>query len=640
MANFLGRQLWSIYEDLKREKKIGFLTDDEFQKYFLGFISYKYLSEKVEAYVNKKIKWDYIDFEDAYNEDIYKNNLMENSIRDLGYFLKPDLLFRNVVSSKNYGNIIIEELEKAFNEISESSRGRASEEDFLNLFEGVDLNASQLGKTLEDKNRVVFNILDALSSVHFDLSKPNLNNTLLHQSAIENSKYAKTPHHSYDLKRSRLANKSNLPPHHFRKSNMDAEFNQLRELNSIEAEYLRAKKSLSVEADALMFEKSLSIEPKVDADIDRDFYDDYGNDFEDEDPDYEEYIDDIIGNGFEYLLSEFSLNSSNSLDYYTPKDVSRLIARLIASQKDHIFSVYDPCCGSASLLIEVYKELTCNFICGQEINASFYNIARENMILHNIHYNDFDIKQGDTLEQPQHLNYTFDAVVSEIPFNSKWTADKAYLDDVRFMDYKMIAPRTKADYAFIQHMLYHLDDDGIMIVVVPHGVLFRSAAEGAIRKQIIKNNYLDAVIGLPANMFYSTNIPTCLMIFKKNRIYDDVLFIDASRKFNYFKLINNFREEDIDIIVDIYKNRVEVDKHSLTAEKDEIYSYRASIEDIEKNDFNLNIPRYVDTYPEPKKINADELIKEHQSKIEEIKEVTSEIKKVCRELDIEDNLFE
>ena len=272
---------------------------------------------------------------------------------------------------------------------------------------------------------------------------------------------------------------------------------------------------------------------------------------------YEKYIDELIGNGFEYLLSEFSLNSSNSLDYYTPKEVSKLIARLISSQKDHIRSVYDPCCGSASLLLEINKELPCDFICGQEINASFYNIARENMILHNIHYKDFDIKQGDSLEEPQHLDYTFEAIVSEIPFNSRWMADRSYLDDVRFMDYNILAPRTKADYAFIQHMLYHLDEDGIMIVVVPHGVLFRAASELAIRKQIVgRLNYLDAVIGLPANMFYSTNIPTCLMIFKKNRSWnDDVLFIDASRDFEKSKLIKYLSDKDISKIVETYRFR-------------------------------------------------------------------------------------
>ncbi|MBQ3472494.1 MAG: type I restriction-modification system subunit M [Methanobrevibacter sp.] len=562
MENVLGRQLWSIYEDLKREKKIGFLTDDEFQKYYLGFISYKYLSEKLEIYIKNELKGDNISFEEAFNLNGYEKLLRENSIEEIGYFLSPNLLYKNIVSSRNYGNIIIEELDKAFAEISDSSVGTESQEDFQNLFEGVDLNASQLGKEIEDKNRVVFNILDALSSVNFNLDKENVNNSLLSKSLFDDRKFKKNvilSFKSYDFE-------EEIPD------------------NYLEDEY------------------------------------------------HEKIIDNLIGNSFEYLLSEFSLISSSSSDYYTPKEVSTLIAKLVASQKKHLSSVYDPCCGSASLLLEVKKELPCDFICGQELNASFYNIARENMILHNIHYKDFDIKQGDSLEQPQHLNYTFDAVVCQIPFNTKWTADKSFLDDVRFKAYyNILPPRTKADYAFIQHMLYHLNDEGIMIVVVPHGVLFRAAAEGAIRKIIVGEfNYLDAVIGLPANMFYSTNIPACMMIFKKDRNEDDdVLFIDASRDFNKFKLINNLREEDIYKIVSTYSLREEIER----------YSHRASLEEIKANDFNLNIPRYVDTYEEEETIDPNELVSRHKETSDKIKKVTKEIEEAYRELNIENELF-
>ena len=619
MENILGRQLWSAYEDLKREKKIGFLTEEEFQKYFLGLISYKYLSEKLESYVGNLMKIKGMGFEEAYYDSRYADYIKEESIKGIGYFLRPELLFKNIVSSKNYGNIIIEELDKAFHEISESSRGRESEEDFLNLFEGVDLKASQLGKRIEDKNRVVFNILDSLSSVDFDLNRQNNNNTLINRSIVEGQKYNKLQSLSYKSK-DLQANKS------------------LRMANSLNDMNLKENIELSLEKN---MKASAVLEDNMSADLSMDLADDYEMDYSEdydegelsdlEDLYYEKYIENLIGNGFEYLLSEFSLNSSNSIDYYTPNEVSKLIAKLISSQKEHIDSVYDPCCGSASLLLEIKKELPCDLICGQEINASFYNIARENMILHNIHYKDFDIKQGDSLEQPQHLNYRFDAIVSEIPFNSRWTADKSYLDDVRFKDYNILAPRTKADYAFIQHMIYHLKDEGIMIVVVPHGVLFRAAAEATIRKYIVgRLNYLDAVIGLPANMFYSTNIPTCIMIFRKDRGYDDdVLFIDASSDFNKYKLINNLREKDIYKIVDTYHSRKEIRK----------YSHRASLEEIVDNDFNLNIPRYVDTYEDEVILNEKDLIREHQFIEEEILKVTEEIKKVYKELNIENKLF-
>ena len=605
MENVLGRQLWSIYEDLKREKKIGFLTDDEFQKYFLGFISYKYLSEKLEAYIKNRLKAKNINFEEAYNLKAYKKSLREKSIIDIGYFLSPNLLYRNIVSSKNYGNIIIEELDKAFTEISDSSVGRESQEDFQNLFEGVDLYASQLGKTIDDKNRVVFNILDALGPVNFDLDKESRNNTLLSKSILDNRKFNRS---DYSYSRDKRYRKMN---------NIKADFDSLNFLVDKKMERDLIEPNYSIE------ENSLDHEISEEYSLKKDSYQ--------KDETYEKYIDDLIGNSFEYLLSEFSLNSSNSSDYYTPNEVSTLIAKLISSQKSKLESVYDPCCGSASLLLEINKELPCDFICGQELNASFYNIARENMILHNIHYKDFDIKQGDSLEQPQHLDYTFDAVVSQIPFNSRWTADRSFLDDVRFMEYNILPPHSKADYAFIQHMLYHLNKDGIMIVVAPHGVLFRSAAEGKIRKMIVRRfNYLDAVIGLPANMFYSTNNPACMMIFKKNRKSDDVLFIDASKGFDRTKLINYLQEEDISKIVSTYRNREEI----------EGYSHRASLNDIKENDFNLNIPRYVDTYEdEGEDIDYDELVSRHKSVSDEINMVTREIEETYRELNIENDLF-
>ena len=469
----------------------------------------------------------------------------------------------------------------------------------------MDLYASQLGKTIDDKNRVVFNILDALGPVNFDLDKESRNNTLLSKSILDNRKFNRA---DYSYSRDKRYRKMN---------NIKADFDSLNFLVDKKMERDLIEPNYSIE------ENSLDHEISEEYSLKKDSYQ--------KDETYEKYIDDLIGNSFEYLLSEFSLNSSNSSDYYTPNEVSTLIAKLISSQKSKLDSVYDPCCGSASLLLEINKELPCDFICGQELNASFYNIARENMILHNIHYKDFDIKQGDSLEQPQHLNYTFDAVVSQIPFNSRWTADRSFLDDVRFMEYNILPPHSKADYAFIQHMLYHLNKDGIMIVVAPHGVLFRSAAEGKIRKMIVRRfNYLDAVIGLPANMFYSTNNPACMMIFKKNRKSDDVLFIDASKGFDRTKLINYLQEEDISKIVSTYRNREEI----------EGYSHRASLNDIKENDFNLNIPRYVDTYEdEGEDIDYDELVSRHKSVSDEINMVTREIEETYRELNIENDLF-
>lgn len=623
MASRLGRQLWNIYEDLRTNNRVGFLTDEDFQKYFLGFIAYKYLSENLELYLDRELEIDNLSFEEAYNYERYKNFLERESIYNLGYFLTPNRLFRNIVSSNNYGNIILKELELAFAEISNSSIGTESQEDFENLFESVNLQASQLGKTLEEKNRVVFNILEALSNVDFGLNEFNSSLSL------------KYPFQSYDSSSNLIGLEENLSEDDLL---LNSKKNIFLEKDSILEEYALEANFNKISLDDLEeSSKSLDIEFKK-SDNTSSNNESFKGEKDSNTPLNQSYneirIENqySIGDAFEYLLDKFSLNNSGSEDFYTPKDVSLLVSKLVKSTKNSLNAVYDPCCGSASLLLELNKSVPAKLICGQELNAYYYNLSRENMILHNIHFKDFDIKQGDSLENPQHRDYPkFDAVVSQIPFNVKWTAKKTFLDDERFNEYNVLAPRVKAEYAFIQHMLYHLKSDGIMIVVVPHGVLFRSASEAAIRKIILgKMNYLDAVIGLPSNMFYATNSPACILIFRKNRQYDeDVLFIDASREFEKVKLRNNLRKEDIDKIVNTYKNRKEVDR----------YSHNASLKEIVDNDFNLNIPRYVDTY-EKDSVNIEDIYKRREEVSKELQEVTEEIDALCRELNIENPLMD
>jgi len=213
------------------------------------------------------------------------------------------------------------------------------------------------------------------------------------------------------------------------------------------------------------------------------------------------------------------------------------------------------------------------------------------MILHGAHYRDFDIRQEDTLEDPQHEGMLFEAIVANPPFSAKWSANKMFESDDRFSEYGKLAPSSKADFAFVQHMLHHLDEDGTMAVVLPHGVLFRGGAEGAIREFLVgSKNWLDAVIGLPANIFYGTGIPTCILVFKKCKEREDVLFVEASSCFEKGINQNNLRDEDVGRIVDAYRLRAE----------EEGFSHRASLDEIRENDFNLNILRYVDTFvPEP-----------------------------------------
>ena len=341
---------------------------------------------------------------------------------------------------------------------------------------------------------------------------------------------------------------------------------------------------------------------------------------------------DILGDAYEYLISQFASDAGKKAgEFYTPQEVSKILAKLVTVGKNRLKSVYDPTCGSGSLLLRVSKEVRVTDFYGQELNQTTYNLARMNMILHDVNFNDFDIRQGDSLEEPLFIDERFEAIVANPPFSAKWSSDKKFLDDERFSAAGKLPPKSKADYAFVEHMIYHLDENGTMAIVLPHGVLFRGAAEGTIRKFLVdERNYLDAVIGLPANLFYGTSIPTCVLVFKKCREEnDDILFIDASQEFEKVKNQNKLRKSDIDKIVNTYINREEIDK----------YSHRASLEEIKENDFNLNIPRYVDTFEEEEPVDLDEVCKELEKISEEMKEVDAEIKKYCDELGIKAPLF-
>jgi type I restriction enzyme M protein len=231
---------------------------------------------------------------------------------------------------------------------------------------------------------------------------------------------------------------------------------------------------------------------------------------------------DVLGDAYEYLIGEFASGAGKKAgEFYTPQPVSSLLAKLVTCQNPNIKNVYDPTCGSGSLLLRVKREVAHDYslkIYGQELNRTTYNLARMNMILHGVHYADFNIRQEDTLEHPQHRDLRFDAIVANPPFSAHRKADPLKMSDDRFSIYGKLAPATKADLAFVQHMVYQLSEDSVMACVLPHGVLFRGAAEGHIRQYLIEQlNYLDAVIGLPANIFYGTSIPTCVLVLKKCR---------------------------------------------------------------------------------------------------------------------------
>lgn len=355
---------------------------------------------------------------------------------------------------------------------------------------------------------------------------------------------------------------------------------------------------------------------------------------------------DIIGDSYEYMIANFASDAGKKGgEFFTPSRVSELVANLVTPKEND--RIYDPTCGSGGLLLKAFQQIPNKKarIYGQEYNAQTWALCTMNMFLHNV--DDAVIWQGDTLSNPQNIEndklMKFQVIVANPPFSlDKW--DSGFLSNVSDeakgkklekmtaeMDpYKRfdwgVPPASKGDYAFVLHMLHSLDDaTGRMAVVLPHGVLFREASEGRIRRQIIENfNLLDAVIGLPANLFYGTSIPACILIFKKNRTKRDVLFIDASGEGNYEKGKNQniLRPGDINRIVAAYE----------TYQTEEKYSYVATFDDIKENDFNLNIPRYVDTFEEEEPVDIEQVQTNIKSIEAELVEVQAQMKKYLEEL--------
>lgn len=350
---------------------------------------------------------------------------------------------------------------------------------------------------------------------------------------------------------------------------------------------------------------------------------------------------DIVGLIYEFLISEFASNSGKKAgEFFTPHQVSLVLAKLATANmedNDEIASIYDFACGSGSLLLTVQGQIKNRVLqyFGQELNTSTYNMARMNLMMHGVRYTNMDLRNADTLEMDwpdgideQGIDHprSFDIVVANPPYSAHWDNNDKKMKDARFKDYGGLAPKTKADYAFLLHGLYHLKQEGTMAIVLPHGVLFRGAKEAKIRQALLEKNQIDAVIGLPANLFFSTGIPTIVMVLKKNKETKDVLFIDASKGFEKGKNQNILRQEDIDKIVNTYKERKDVDK----------YAHVADMDEIRENDFNLNIPRYVDTFEAEPPVDLGKLTDEMIKTQAEISQNEKELLSMMKELTTED----
>lgn len=507
----LETQLWNIADSLR-----GKMNADEFRDYCLGFIFYKYLSERLETWADGILKDEGATFtaldEATVDGSEMLGALREEALGELGYFLTPAELFHTLAERGKQGEFILGELQTVLNNIEQSTMGTESEDDFDHLFEDLDLTSTKLGRSEGAKNALIAKIMGQLDSIDFQL----------------------------------------------------------------------------------------------------------------------EHTDsDVLGDAYEYLIGQFASGAGKKAgEFYTPSQVSTVLAKIVTTGKVKLKSIYDPTCGSGSLLLRVAREVdSVGDYYGQEMNRTTFNLARMNMIMHGVHYRNFNLRQEDTLEHPQHQDLRFEAVVANPPFSAHWSANPIFQSDDRFAPYGRLAPGSKADYAFVQHMLYQLGENGTMAVILPHGALFRGGAEGHIRQYLIKDqNWLDAVVGLPANIFYGTSIPTCIMVFKKCRENpENILFIDASAHFEKASNQNYLRDADVDKIVSTYRERTAEDK----------YSYIAPLSEVETNDYNLNIPRYVDTFEEAEAVDLKAVTDELRAIDGDMAAVDTQIRGFCDELGID-----
>ncbi len=351
---------------------------------------------------------------------------------------------------------------------------------------------------------------------------------------------------------------------------------------------------------------------------------------------------DLLGNAYEYLIGQFAAGSGKKAgEFYTPQQISTILSRIVildsqdpsTGKKRYINNLLDFACGSGSLLINVKKQLEPNSIgqiYGQEKNITTYNLARMNMLLHGFKDSEFQIFHGDSLlndwdilsEMNPAKKLECDAVVANPPFSYRWEPNDTLAEDFRFKSYGL-APKSAADFAFLLHGFHYLSDEGTMAIILPHGVLFRGGAEEKIRTKLLKDGNIDTIIGLPANLFFSTGIPVCILVLKKCKKFDDVLFINASEYYDKGKRQNVLFPEHIDKIVDTYKYRKEDDKK---------YSRRVSMEEIEKNGYNLNISRYVSIATEEEIIDLADVKKSLDNIEKDINEAKEKHNQFLREL--------
>lgn len=470
----LHKTIWNIANSLR-----GAIDGWEFKSYVLGTIFYRFISENITKYINglqdqAGVKgFDYSKMSDADAE-----SAREQIVDEKGFFILPSQLFCNVCKSAEKNENLNETLSKTFRAIEASAQGKPSEDDLKGLFSDFSVDNSQLGNSVNSRNKLLSKVLIAVQEM------------------------------------------------------------------------------------------------------------DLGHKYEDNEID-------TFGDAYEFLMQMYASEAGKSGgEFFTPQEVSELLARIASYGNDNIKKVYDPACGSGSLLMKfaktVGKKNKSLKYYGQEINPTTYNLCRINMFLHNINYDNFDIQLGDTLHEPLHIDDApFDAIVSNPPYSLKWDGKEnpILINDERYAPAGVLAPKSAADLAFTMHMLYHLAETGTAAIVEFPGILYRGGDEQKIRKYLIENNYVDTVIQLPANLFFGVGIATCIIVLRKSAKPDSsVLFIDASNEFTKVGNKNKLYQEHQDKIFDAYKDRKDIQYFCKLVKND----------DIAQNEYNLSVSSYVE----------------------------------------------
>ena len=511
----LHRTIWNIANDLR-----GSVDGWDFKQYVLGMLFYRYISENLNAYVNK---WEHeagnSDFNYADLSDEEAQTAKEGLVEEKGFFILPSELFQNVCKRAKNDKNLNETLENIFKHIESSAMGTGSEKDLAGLFADIDVNSNKLGATVNQRNEKLLKLLNGVADMKLG--------------------------------------------------------------------------------------------------------------------DYQDNTIDAFGDAYEFLMGMYASSAGKSGgEYYTPQEVSELLTRIATLGKTEVNKVYDPACGSGSLLLKAAKILGKDNVrqgfFGQEINITTYNLCRINMFLHDIVYDKFDIAHGDTLINPKHWDdEPFEVIVSNPPYSIKWEGkdNTLLINDPRFAPAGVLAPKSKADLAFIMHSLAWLATDGVAAIVCFPGVMYRGGAEQKIRKYLIDNNYIDTIIQLPDNLFYGTSIATCIMVLKKSKTDNATLFIDVAKEFIKVTNSNKLTQENINHIVEIYADR-----------KDKEYiSKLVTNSDIAKEDYNLSVSTYVEKEDTREKIDIKALNAELKKIVAREQILRAEIDKIIAEIEGDDN---